>query len=249
VKYDDTDLGDYGLTALLSSPVPWVPPLKQGDLGVPHRAYSARTFLKPRQITVDCFVTAADRATLESYLDSLSLLLLPVDDEKKLQLDFPTGRYWYGKLAGPVFWEAVSPESAQGTLTFMCSDPRGYDDDETSSDFDVLTDPDNFNETPGGTCYIEPVWTLTAGETLSDVTVKLENVTTDEELQWTGTLTDGQELVVNTSTMVVTKEGSEDMDTVSGKFPRLAAGVVNSINVTAFGTKGTLNITYRDTYL
>lgn len=249
MKFDGTDLSDYGLTALLSSPVPWVPPLRQGKTGVPHRAYAARTFLEPREIRVDCVVDAADRATLTSYLDSLSLLLLPTDDEKAIHLDFPTARYWYGKLCDEVEWEAVSQTSAVGELRFLCSDPRGYDDTQTSSDHNITTDPDNINETPGGTCYIEPVWTLTAGENLTDVTIKLENVTTAEELQWTGSLNNGEVLVVNTATMIVTKEGSESMSTVTGKFPRLAPGVTNSINVTAFGTTGTLNIAYRDTYL
>lgn len=249
MKYDGTDLGDYGLTVLLSSPVPWVPPLKQGKLNVPHRAYAARTFLQPREIRLDCVVQAADRDTLESYLDSLTRLLLPTDDEKKIHLDFPDGRYWYGKLCDSVEWEAVSQTSAIGDLRFLCSDPRGYDDTQTSSDHSITTDPDTVVETPGGSCYIEPVWTLTAGEALTDVTILLENVTTDEEVQWTGTLSNGQVLVVNAVTMVVTKQGSASMSTVSGKFPRLAPGVMNSINVTGFGTTGTLNIAYRDTYL
>jgi phage-related protein len=99
----------------------------------------------------------------------------------------------------------------------------------------------------GGTAITLPVWTLTAGETLSDVTIKLENVTTGEELQWTGSLVDEDELEIDCKYWTVKKNGTADMN-ITGEFPRLAVGA-NSIKVTGLSTTGTLNITYRDAYL
>jgi len=249
MNFNSVDLADYGLTALLSSPIPWMPPLKHGDTGAHWRTYQSYTELLPREITLDCIVTAADRATLISYLDSLSLLLSPTNDEKKLQLDFPTGRYWNAKVSQGVLWEPVSQDTAMGSISFICSDPRAYDDDQTSSPFDIDADPDTVVETTGSTASIEPVYTLTAGENLVAVTIKLANVTTDEELQWTGSLANGEVLEIDVPNWIVNKEGAASMATVTGQFPRLAPGAANTLTVTGFSTTGTLNITYRNRFL
>ena len=125
--------------------------------------------------------------------------------------------------------------------------PRpAYSTTETSSDFNIDADPDTIVETVGGTAITKPVWTLTAGETLTDVTIKLENVTTDEELQWTGSLVDEDELEIDSQYWTVKKNGTVDMN-ITGEFPRLIAGS-NLIKVTGLSTTGTLNITYRDSY-
>jgi len=54
---------------------------------------------------------------------------------------------------------------------------------------------------------------------LTAVTIKVENVTTDEELQFIGTVANGKALVINTATWVVTNDGTEDMADVTGKSP------------------------------
>ena len=102
-------------------------------------------------------------------------------------------------------------------------------------------------EAVGGTGLVNPVYTLVAGETLSAITLKVENVTTDEELQWTGSLVDTDEIEIDVENWIVKKNSVADMATVTGQFPRLTPGN-NSIKVTAFSTTGTMNIKYRDTY-
>jgi len=108
---------------------------------------------------------------------------------------------------------------------------------------------DTVVETTGSTASIEPVYTLTAGENLVAVTIKLANVTTDEELQWTGSLANGEVLEIDVPNWIVNKEGAASMATVTGQFPRLAPGAANTLTVTGFSTTGTLNITYRNRFL
>jgi len=226
-----------------------MPPIKNSYIEVADEAYDFQAHLQPRTIELNCYVTGTSEANLISNLDNISLLLSPTGGVHALVLDFPDDRFYYAKLNSPIDWQIVHHKLAQGTITFICPDPRGYDNDNTSSDHNINSDPDTVEEAVGGTAYADPVYTLTAGEGLTDVTIKVENTDTEEELQWTGSLGNGEVLVINTSLFYVTKEGSASMSTVTGQFPRLKAGITNHIKVTGFSTTGTLNIAYRNNYL
>jgi len=168
---------------------------------------------------------------------------------KHLTLDFPDDRFYKAKLDNPIDWEIITHKLARAELSFICPDPLGYSSSETSSDHNINADPKTVTETTGGTAYIEPVYTLTAGEALNDVTIKVENTDTGEELQWQGSLANGEKLEIDVGLWIVKKEGVASMADMSGKFPRLLPGFANSIKVTGFGSLGSLNIKYRNTYL
>jgi len=247
MKYNGTDLSDYNLTAKIISPASFMPSIRSSYIEVADKAYDFQAFLRPRIIELEVYVTGDNKADLISNLDSISLLLSPTEGTQPLVLDFPSDRYYNAKVNSPLDYQIVHHKLAQGTISFICPDPRGYDNDNTSSDFNIDADPKE--EAVGGTAYVDPVYTLTAGQDLTGVTIKVENTDTEEELQWTGTLTSGQVLIINVGTWYVTKQGAASMATVTGQFPRLKPGMTNHIKVTAFGTNGTLNIAYRDTYL
>jgi predicted phage tail component-like protein len=247
--YNGTDLSDYDLKARLVSPASFMPSINNSYIEVADKAYDFQAFLKPRIIELECYVTGTSESDLIDNLDNISLLLSPLEGVNPLVLDFPDDRYYNAKVNSPIDWNIVHHKLAQATITFICPDPRGYDNDNTSSDHNINSDPDTVEEAVGGTAYVDPVYTLTAGEALNAVTIKVENTDTEEELQWTGSLANGEVLVINTALFYVTKEGSASMSTVTGQFPRLKPGQTNHIKVTAFSTTGTLNITYRETYL
>jgi phage-related protein len=201
----------------------------------------------PKSIECQVSVEGSTRAVLDGYLDSIKALIV-TDTAHEVILDCLPARYWLarletlsGRYRGPRLW--------QGMLVFVADDPMAYDMSETSSDFNINSDPDTVEEITGGNGYILPVYTLTAGEALTDITLLVENLTTDEELTWEGSLGNGEVLTIDVEHWIVYNEGVADMDTVSGKFPRLAPGVTNQIKVTDFSDSGTLNITYRNRYL
>ena len=243
-SFNAVDMTDYGLVVTSAgSPFTQSAP----SIQLSNRSYAFDSFRPPRIIVAGVQVTAATHTALRTALDSIKgKLNWRVD--KQLIFDNLSTRYWMarfntmqGMFEGPLSWN--------GSIEFTCVDPAAYSTSAVSNTSNVDTDPDTIVETPGGNDYIYPVFTLTAGELLTAVTIKLENVTTDEELQWIGTVADGKALVVNTATWIVTNDGTADMDDVSGQFPRLQPGVANSIKVTAFSTTGTLNIAYRNRYL
>ena len=247
--FDSVDLSTYGLTAKQSSLASFMPPIKASHVEVGDKAYDFRAYLQPRIITLEVLVTGTSKANLISNLDNISKLLSPVEGVKHLTLDFPNDRFYKAKIQNSIDWEIITHKLAQAELSFICPDPLGYDNSETSHDHNINADPKTVTETPGGTAYIEPVYTLTAGEALNDVTIKLENINTGEEIQWQGSLANTEELEIDVGLWIVKKEGTADMADVSGQFPRLLPGQSNSIKVTGFSTTGSLNIKCRNTYL
>jgi len=198
-------------------------------------------------------VIGTSRANLDSNLDNIKRNLTTLVPAQ-LIFDALSTRYHMAILEmfeGNYIQQAVF----RGTMRFICPDPIAYSTTENTVTQDVTADPttlyipESSAEVVGGSAFILPYWVLTAGETLSDVTIKLKNETTIEEIQWTGSLTSGQELIIDSSTWLVTKVSTASMATVTGKFPRLEPYLRNQLTVTAFGTLGTLTVIYRDGYL
>jgi len=247
--FNAVDLSDYGLTVKKSSLSSFMPPIKTNYIEIADKAYDFRAYLNSRTINLDVLVTGTSKANLISNLDNISKLLNPMEGVKHLTLDFPDDRFYKAKLDNPIDWEIITHKLARAELSFICPDPLGYSSSETSSDHNINADPKTVTETTGGTAYIEPVYTLTAGEALNDVTIKVENIDTGEEIQWQGSLAITEELEIDVALWIVKKEGTADMADVSGQFPRLLPAINNSIKVTGFSTTGSLNIKYRNTYL
>jgi len=245
LNFDTNDLSAYGLVLTHGNPQDFEQ-ISDSQL-IEDTSYSFQPKRPPKPFRLEVAVTAADRATLDGYLDSIKGIIV-TETATVLKFDTITDRYWMAKLV--TFDGGYRAKGYfSGVMVFRADDPMAYDNTETSSDHLINADPDTVEETTGGTGYILPVWTLTAGENLVAVTIKLENQSTAEEIQWTGSLANGEELEIDTVTWIVKKEGVADMSSVTGVFPRLAPDLLNSIKVTAFSNTGTLNITYRDRWL
>lgn len=245
MNFNAINLANYGLVVTHSN-IPDSRQQYESQL-IQDISYGFKPKKPPKIIRLEVSVIATSRAILDGYLDSIKSAIT-TEEAKVFKLDTVTDRYWTakqtdfeGKYRAAGLWE--------GTIIFQADDPMAYDNTETSSDHNIDADPKTVTETPGGTGYINPVYTLTAGEDLTDVTIKLENLTTEEEIQWTGSLANTEELEIDVATWIVKKEGTADMSSVTGKFPRLAPNMLNSIKVTAFSTTGSLNITYRERFL
>lgn len=248
MNFSSVDLSVYGLIAKKGES-PFMPPININQVEIADKAYDFRAFLRPRIIRIDCIVQGDDKEDLIANLDAISKVLNPMEGVKNLILDFPNDRHYRAKVANQIFWDIITHRVAQGELIFICADPLGYSTTETSSDHNINADPKTVEETTGGTAYIEPIYTLTAGQALNDVTIKVKNLDTEEELQWQGSLANTNELEIDVALWIVKKEDAVSMATVSGQFPRLIPSSTNRIKVTGFSTTGSLNITYRNTYL
>lgn len=220
-----------------------------GRVQLQDRGYAFVPMREPRRITVGCAVTGTSLANLDVNLDAIKKILTELVP-KKLIFDSLPLRY-FNAILESFEGEYTLATLFQGRLVFICPDPLGYKTTEDNHNHNIDANPKTVNEPVAGTGYVAPVYTLTAKNTLTDATIKVENLTTDEELQWIGSLAIDGTLVIDVAKWLVSKGVTADMATVTGKFPRLKPGVTNQIKVTGLyvSVTGTLNITYRDTYL
>lgn len=215
---------------------------------LPDAAYPFGATRQAKLIELGIAIIGTTYADVKSKLDTIKRILNH-RNSKQLILDVQDDRYWNAQFVS-LNGEYQSPSAFIGALSFMCPDPLAYSTTPVSSDFDLdVSDPKTVTETTGGTGYIKPVYTLTAGEALNDVTIKVECLETVEELQWIGSLAITEELTIDVPNWIVKKEGSASMTTVTGKFPRLLPATDNRIKVTGFGILGSLNVAYRNRYL
>lgn len=244
LNYDANDLSVYNLVVtssranILEQLVPFVQ--------LKYKGYGSGIMRSPKNISITIAVTGISRANLDSNLDNIKKLIA-TETDSKLIFDILSTRYYMARTE-KFDGQYISKLSFMGTIDFVCTDPLGYSTTLTNSNHNIDSDPKTVTETTTGTGLIDPVYTLTAGENLTDVTIKLENLTTDEELQWTGSLANGEVLEIDVPNWIVRKEGSASMSTITGQFPRLMPGA-NSIKVTGFSNTGSLDIDYRNTYL
>lgn len=247
ITFNTVDLSTYKLT--ITSPGNNVLEQLVGQAQLQDKGYSFRPIRKPRSVRVRFSVTGTTRTNLDSNLDSIKniiTLLVP----KALMFDSLPGRHFNailedfsGNYGGPTLFE--------GRMDFTCPDPLGYLITEDDHDHDISSSPITVDEPVGGTGYTNPVYTLTAKNTLTGATIKVNNLTTEEELIWVGDLAIDGTLVIDVARMLVSKGETASMGTVTGEFPRLKPGVTNQIKVTGLyvSATGNLNILYRDAYL
>jgi predicted phage tail component-like protein len=248
MSFGGTDLSAYGLHVLDTTlhPVMAPPRLRQAVVVGRPGAYDFDSEYEQRAFVVDVVIIGTSVTDLQSKLDSLAAILDVELGEQALAFDIHSGRYWLAKLqAAPDF--SYKGFTAETQLRFVCPDPFAYSTTETDSDHTVDEDPETVYETPGGNYYIEPVWTLTAGSAIGATTVTIANGTTAETFEWTGTIGDGEVLVIDSAQFYVTLEGVASMGDISGAFPRLKGGVKNTLTIEGFD--GNVNITYRARYL
>ncbi len=110
------------------------------------------------------------------------------------------------------------------------------------------TDSGTTDSTPSitnsGNAPTPPIITVTApGGGLTQVIA--QNTTTSKSLTWDGSLSSGDELVINMDTIVITEAGIEDYSGFSGLFWRLEAGV-NALDLASTPTGASIDVTKRD---
>ncbi len=240
-SYNSVDMADYGLR-LLTHQEPFAQ--ETSVMQLVDRAYGLSSRRPAVEYSLDVKVHAADIATLKSYLDSIKEALNQRGD-KQLTIDTFTDRYWLARFSG-MTGSISTARIWAGTITFLTGDPHAYDNDETESGpHTVDEDPEEIIETPGGTEKTCAVFTLTCDDTLADTTVGIENLTTGQKIEWTGSLVADDVLEVDCVNKHIRLNGVDDMSTVSGPFPELWVGG-NTLEVTGFS--GTVTITYRERY-
>ena len=244
LSFNAVDLSSYGLY-ITTSERDIIDRWLQTDL-VEERSYGWTPDYVPREISLNYTVTADSTANLMTALDNIKKAMYYETDKKLIFSVIPT-RYFMAKLIS-FSGRLVGITGYRGEMIFTCADQNAYSTSEDTNNHPINADPKVVVETNDGTVRARPVYKLTAGENIGATTVKLENTDTSDEIQWTGTLNNGDYIEVDCENWTVSKNGVVSMSSVSGEFPYLDSGD-NNMQVTGLATTGTLLITYRDRYL
>lgn len=270
--YNGTDLGSspYDLTVLSVSQWPGqaeprgttfaMSGADGGRLGTP--------FLQPMTLTLECIVEGSSQTDLLENFNRIKGILDPRNGEKLLVLDSETGiatavnRAYFARLNGPIHLVSQTFGYLKFQLVFLI--PSGHAVQPittTQSAAQAATAPYALTvpatDVVPGTDYCRPVWTITAGAALSYIA--LTNSTTIETLRWTGILSTGHMLRIDSERQHIEKStdaGSTWTSAISGMtvgdpFPRLKPAVANSISLSRTPVDGliTLSLTYRGAFL
>lgn len=246
ISFNSTDLETYGLHCGYPD-LGWQQEVNVEQLAKGGHAYN--TEWPSKEITVVCDVSAANITALFTALQNINNILKS-DSECALSFDILSGLYWMARCTGFVP-SKLSPVNAVCLATFLATKPFAYSTTETNSTHNIDANPDTITEAAGGNWEASPVYTLTAGETLSGATIVVNNTTTGESVTWDGSMVNSDELEIDVANEVVKLNGTVSMSGMDkdSVFPRLAPGVNNSITVSGFGTLGSMDIDYRNRYL
>lgn len=208
------------------------------------RAYADESNKSPKQITVEVTVTGTSRSDLNSNLDSIKKTLNNWND-KQLIFDAQSDRYWNARFQS-LTGAYKSSSLWQGVLDFIAYDPAAYAVSETSTTVNLTSSPQTVSITINGSEKVDPVYTITPNNTYTGV--KIDNTTTDMDLDYTGALVNADSFVVDCSAWTVKNNGTSVISGISStsEFPYLIPGA-NSLTVT--GVTGTINIKYKERYL
>ena len=252
IDFDGTDLSDYNL--VVNSPGNHAFNQIVSRVQLQDRGYAFRPQREPRGISLEFTVTGTSRSNLDSNLDSIKRILTQLV-VKQLKFDSLTDRY-FNAILERFTGGYTSPVVFRGNMSFICPDPVAHSTTENTVTQDVDADPktlyipESSDEVVGGSAFLLPTFVLTAGETLSSVTLLLKNETTIEEISISSLSLVATDIVtIDSSLWTVTREAVAHMANVTGKFPRLEPNLRNQFTVTAFGTSGTLSVIYREAYL
>lgn len=242
LNFNNVDLSNYGVVVTMLE----LPVTQDSDYTqLPDKAYAWRSSLEPKSINVSIFVLAPDSATLKSYLDGIKLALNE-RESKQLKFDMYDDRYWLARF-GSMQGQHIGQTAWQGELEFTCHDPVAYSTSEESNDYDIDVDPKTVQESASGTAIAYPVYTLTTDIGIDPATIEITSINTGYELIWEGSLSENDELEIDTVHWIIKLNDTESMENVSGKFPLLLPNTINHLKISGFS--GTLNITYRNRYL
>ena len=270
--YNGTDFdATYGIKVLnWSMPIMSDVRLDLHEQGGADGAIEQASSYKPRFMTLACVIEQSTRELLFTKYDLAMAALDPTNGKKLLILDHETGisaalnRGYYAMLNGPVVVSKDGNTSKLFNLTFVVPEGHAVSATESSqSSVSIDSDPKTIYEPAAsgtvvrGTTKAKPVIVLQNDHSVAVTSVKVTNETTDEAIQWAGSLSTGDQLKIDTARHHLEKStdsGSTWSNAMTGihstnnVFPRLQDGVQNEFTIVGF-TTGSLDITYRGVFL
>jgi len=187
-------------------------------------------------ITARGWAKAADATALELLLDNIREQLAPPQKFLDITRNSVVRRYTASLINGDRIFsgrEGTWVTFTKFEIQFLCKTPFAEDRGFSSGFVTVTTSPTNLSVCNEGTIEAEPV-IVAIFDSATDVTaLNVKNLTNDDEIDFTGTLTAGDQLEFDSANKTVKLNGTE-VD-YTGSFPTMDVGA----NLFQFTTTGT----------
>jgi len=177
-----------------------------------------------REIDVEGMMSAADRQTLVTLIDTMKLNIK--DASGVLDIDYGNGtrRYYATVTKLDIPEDFYNITSVPYKITFFCADPFGYATTSGNLSFSGVTAMLNdYVITVSGSIDSDPVVQLTLTTVVAHATITLSNETTGEAIviaKATGNFSNGDVVLIDCKRKVVQLNGS-GLD-YTGRFPGLS---------------------------
>lgn len=262
LEYNGVDMSAAGLDLLLENvELPPAPAARLDIVDIPADAggvgqavaYESRTL--SLDVSVQKTTVAAAKASVRAWA-----AIFNVREPSKIVMTAMgmNDRYWMGRLLDSDVVEQTALGYIKQRLRFYCPDPVAFNETETTETIADLSVTTSINVDYDGDWWAMPVYEFTAAGSVSTFT--LTNSTTGETITWSGSLTAGQKLEIDSTLRRVRKYSGGAWSVVNSgvnataTFPRLKPVAVygtartNAISVSG-AAAGSFTVTYRDRWL
>jgi len=267
--FDGTDMRSHGLT-VVDWDIPEFPPViaeahtpLEGDTEISSVSFG------PREITLDCAVTATSEANLQTAMDAIKKVCNPLLTDKVLTIDdAEPSRQYRGRFLAASSQRVKGKWGAIFSFTFLGRPYKEATSATTGTDT-ISADPEAWAiSSVTGTANRIPLMVYVRNTTGGNTTnaIVLTNTTNSETITWTGTLeddrwlrfgffaTDGRyETSISKSDSTGADATAEDYTSVisgytSGDWVRLKGGETNNLTIAGLSA-GSIAWEYTGRYL
>lgn len=210
-------------------------------------------FAKGRNIKITGLVVGSTATVARNNYDTLLKSLYSYQRKLDGSRDFKNiymlnDRYFKGHLNGS-FDDEVKQKTTYLALKlgFDLPDPYSLAVNWTRDTHTLSSSPLSFTITPNSTAEVFPVFKITAGgSSLTSITV--QNLTTNQSWSYTGTVTTGNVLEVDTLNSIVKNNGSQDLPNFTGEINMTLIPGDNEFKVTSTATGATMITDWQDRF-
>jgi len=206
-----------------------------------------KTILGERDIKIKCSITGSTFTICRTNFDNLMKAIQSWKEDEQKDLYLYDDRVMEVFLSGGVSWEYLaSMRMIRFTLTFRAPLPSMRYISKLRKKQVISSSPTSFNLEMNGNLYTRPKVTFIADQGGDISSCALENLTTQENFSFTGTVTSTKSLVVDSNNLTVENDNVDAISSFAGEFIRLIPGT-NYLKFT--GSLCTIKIDWFDRWI
>lgn len=213
--------------------------------------YITSDFWRPKYITIEGYIKTADGASMQTYIDTIKKNLRKREQSLDITKYGVFRRYTATWVNGESSFEdrrGYNINVVNYKITFKCHYPFGSDQGYTSYSSLINTSPSNIVATHNGTVHARSIIAFVFDSATSITGINITNVTTGEQIQYTGSISSGDVFIFDGEQYTAKK--NDVLISFTGSFPKCDVGSNNfQFTITGTSFSGTGTIAFKNSFL